>query len=93
MTVAKGCHLYVGLTGTTELANTEGKYTFNSLTVADGGDVTTTSEVGNNGLTLDIGDVTIQGGGILHMVRMRIFAVDFTVDDLGHVRGDTAIAR
>ena len=57
------------------------------------GDVTTTSEVGNNGLTLDIGDVTIQGGGILHMVRMRIFAGNFTVDDLGHVRGDTTSAR
>ena len=93
MTVAKGCDLYVGLTGTTELANAEGKYAFNSLTVADGGDVTTTSEVGNNGLTLDIGDVTIQGGGILHMVRMRIFAGNFTVDDLGHVRGDTTSAR
>ena len=93
MTVAKSCHLYVGLTGTTELANSEGKYTFSSLTVADGGEVTTTSDVGRKELILDIGDVDIQGGGVLHMVRMRVFAGNFTVDDLGHVRGDSLDAR
>ena len=89
MTVAKNCHLYLGLTGSTELANSEGTYRFHSLTVADGGEVTSTSEVGSNSLTLNIDDVTVQGGGVLHMVRMRIFAGNFTVDDLGHVRGDT----
>jgi len=89
MTVAKNCHLYLGLTGSTELANSEGTYKFNSLTVADGGEVTSTSEVGRNSLSLNIDDVTIQGGGILHMVRMRIYAQNFTVDDLGYVRGDT----
>ena len=55
--------------------------------------MTTTSEVGRNELTLDIGDVRIQGGGLLHMMRMRVFAGNFTVDDLGHVRGDTVDAR
>ena len=93
MTVAKNCHLYLGLTGSTELANSEGTYKFNSLTVADGGEVTSTSEVGRNSLSLNIDDVTIQGGGILHMVRMRIYAQNFTVDDLGYVRGDTLDAR
>ena len=93
MTVAKNCHLYLGLTGTTELANSEGKYTFSSLIVADGGEMTTTSEVGRNELTLDIGDVKIQGGGLLHMMRMRVFAGNLTVDDLGHVRGDPVDAR
>ncbi|KAJ7340196.1 hypothetical protein OS493_002927 [Desmophyllum pertusum] len=72
--------------GSTELANSEGNYRFHSLTVADGGEVTSTSDVKNNSLTLDIDDVTVQGGGILHMVRMRIFAGNFTVDDQGHVR-------
>lgn len=93
MTAAKNCRLHLGLTGTTELANNEGTYRFNSLTVADGGEVTSTSEVRENSLTLNIDDVTVQGGGILHMVRMRIFAGNFTVDDLGHVRGDTFDAR
>lgn len=89
MTVAKSCRLFLALTGSTELANSEGTYKFHSLTVADGGEVTSTTDVNNNSLTLDIDDVAIQGGGILHMVRMRILAGNFTVDDLGHVRGDT----
>ena len=89
MTVAKSCRLFLALTGSTELANSEGTYKFHSLTVADGGEVTSTPDVNNNSLTLDIDDVAIQGGGILHMVRMRISAGNFTVDDLGHVRGDT----
>ena len=93
MAVAKNCHLYLGRTGSTELANTEGTYKFYSLTVADGGEVTATSNVGGQSLTLNIGDVKIQGGGVLHMRRMRIFAGNFTVDDLGHVRGDTVEAR
>lgn len=89
MTVAKSCRLFLALTGSTELANSEGTYRFHSLTVADGGEVTSTPDVNGNSLTLDIDDVLIQGGGILHMVRMRIVAGNFTVDDLGHVRGDT----
>ena len=51
--------------------------------------MTSTPDVTSNSLTLDIDDVFIQGGGILHMVRMQILAGNFTVDDLGHVRGDT----
>lgn len=89
MTVAKSCRLFLALSGSTELANTEGTYKFHSLTVADGGKVTSTPDVNSNSLTLDVDDVAIQGGGILHMVRMLIFAGNFTVDDLGHVRGDT----
>ena len=89
MTVAKSCRLFLALTGSTELANSEGTYIFHSLTVADGGEVTSTPDVNSNSLTLNIDDVAIQGGGILHMVRMRILAGNFTVDDLGHVRGDT----
>ena len=93
MTVAKSCHLYLGLTGTTELAKSEGTYRFHSLTVADGGEVTSISEVGSNSLTLNVGDITVQGGGALHMVRMRVLAGNFTVDDLGHVTGDLVDAR
>ena len=89
MTIAKSCRLFLALTGSTELANSEGTYRYNSLTVADGGEVTSTSDVGNNSLTLDVDDITIRGGGVLHMVRMRIFVGNFTVDDLGHLRGDT----
>ena len=93
MTVARNCRLYLGLTGTTELANSEGTYGFHFLTVADGGEVTSTSEVVRNSLTLNGGEVKVQGGGALHMVRMRIFAGNFTVDDLGHVKGDPLNAR
>ena len=89
MTIAKSCRLFLALTGSTELANSEGTYRYNSLTVADGGEVTSTSDVGNNSLTLDVDDITIRGGGVLHMVCMRIFVGNFTVDDLGHLRGDT----
>ena len=89
MTVAKSCRLFLALTGSTELANSEGTYRFHSLTVADGGEVTSTPDVSSNSLTLDIDDVAIQGGGMLHMVRIRILAGNFTVDDQGHVRGDT----
>ena len=89
MTIAKSCRLFLALTGSTELANSEGTYRYNSLTVADGGEVTSTSDVGNNSLTLDVDDITIRGGGVLHMVRMRIFVGNFTVDDLGHLMGDT----
>lgn len=89
MTIAKSCRLFLALTGSTELANSEGTYRYNSLTVADGGEVISTSDVGNNSLTLDVDDITIRGGGVLHMVRMRIFVGNFTVDDLGHLRGDT----
>ena len=89
MTVAKSCRLFLALTGSTELANSEGTYGFHSLTVADGGEVTSTPDVSSNSLTLDIDDVAIQGGGMLHMVRIRILAGNFTVDDQGHVRGDT----
>lgn len=93
MTVARNCRLYLGLTGTTEIANSEGTYRFHFLKVANGGEVTSTSEVGRNSLTLNVGDVKVQGGGALHMVRMRIFAGNFTVDDLGDVTGDTVDAR
>lgn len=93
MTVAKSCHLYLGLTGSTELANSEGTYRFHSLTVADGGEVTSTSEVGSNSLTLNVGDITVQGAGALHMVRMRVLAGNFTVDDLGYITGDLVDAR
>ena len=93
MTVAKSCHLYLGLTGSTELANSEGTYRFHSLTVADGGEVTSTSQVGSNSLTLNVGDIAVQGGGALHMVRMRVLAGNFTVDDLGYITGDLVDTR
>ena len=93
MTVSRGCTLYLGLTGTTELANKESTYKFHSLNVNDGGQVTSTSDVKNSTLTLDIDDVTIHGGGTLRMTRMLIEAGNFTVDDLGEVRGDLHQAK
>ena len=93
MTVAKSCHLYLGLTGSTELANSEGTYRFHSLTVADGGEVTSTSQVGSNSLTLNVGDITVQGGGALHMVRMRVLTGNLTVNDLGYITGDLVDTR
>ena len=93
MTVAKGCRLYLGLTGSTQLASNEGKYKWGTLTVADGGEVTSTNEVAGNSITLEIGDIVIQGGGALHMKRIFIQAGNFTVDDLGELRGDMYEAR
>ena len=55
--------------------------------------MTSTSEVGSNSLTLNVGDITVQGGGALHMVRMRVLAGNFTVDDLGYITGDLVDAR
>lgn len=88
MTISRDCHLYLGLTGTTELAKTEGVFKFNSLTVADGGEVTSANDVGSNPLNFDVGNLTIKGGGILHMKRIVIEAGNMTVDDLGILRGD-----
>ena len=91
--MSKSCHLYLGLTGSTELANKEGTYKFHSLSVKDAGEVTSTSDVQNNMLTLEIDDVTIHGGGVMRMKRMLVEAGNFTVEDLGEVRGDVYDAR
>ena len=93
MTVGNGCRLYLGLTGSTLLAMNEGKYKWNSLTIGDGGELRSTSDVGRNALTLEVGDVTIQGGGTLHMKRISVVAENFTVDDLGELRGDVLDAK
>lgn len=88
MTVSQGCHLYLGLTASTELANKEGVIQFHSLTVADGGEVTSTSEVDNNTLIMTIGEVRIKGGGDMHMKRLYIETANLTIDDLGKLRAD-----
>jgi len=88
MTVSQGCRLYLGLTGTTKLANREGVFQFHSLTVADGGEVTSTSEVDTNKLTMVIGEVNIQGGGVFHMKRLYFEVGNLTVDDLGTLSTD-----
>ena len=91
--MSKTCRLVLGLTGSTELANSEGTYKFFSLIVADEGEVTSTPEVGNSSLAFDVDNIAVQGGGVLHMVRMRIYAGNFSVNDLGVVRGDVADVR
>lgn len=88
MTIARDCHLYLGLTGTTEQAKKEGTFKFNSLTVADGGEVTSGSDVDSKPLTFDVSELNIKGGGRLHMKRIIIDAGNMTVDDLGTLRGD-----
>lgn len=88
MTVARGCHVYMGLTGTTEQAKTEGVFKFNSLTVADQGELTSGDDVDSKALTFNVGELKIKGGGNLHMKRLVIKAGNMTVDDLGVLRGD-----
>ena len=88
MTISKDCHLYLGITGSTELANKEGLYKFAFLTVADGGEVTSASDVNDKSLGFDIGDMSIKGGGLMHHKRMNIVAGNLTVDDLGVLRAD-----
>ena len=93
MTVSQGCHLYLGLTASTELANKEGVIQFHSLTVADGGEVTSTTEVNDNTLIITVGEVKVKGGGDLHMKRIYIEAENLTIDDLGKLRADYHDAR
>lgn len=88
MTVSRDCHVYLGITGTTEQAKTESVFKFNSLTVADGGEVTSYADVDSKALTFNVGDLIIRGGGRLHMKRSVIKAGNMTVDDLGVVRAD-----
>lgn len=88
ITVGKDCHLYLGITGSTELANEEGLYKFSSLTVANGGEVTSAADAKDNSLAFDIGDLSITGGGLLHCKRMNIVAGNVTIDDLGILRAD-----
>lgn len=83
MVISRDCHLYLGLTGTTEKAKAEGVFKFNSLTVADGGEVTSYNDVGSKPLTFDVGDLFIKGGGRIHMKHILINAGNVYIDDLG----------
>ena len=89
VTLAHNCHLFLSRSGTTRLANKMGTFQFRRLTVADGGEMTSTNDVKNNSLTVVMNEGNVQGGGRLHMVNMVIEAGNFTVDDLGIVQGDT----
>lgn len=89
VTLAHNCHLLLSSTGTTHLANKIGTFQFHTLTIADGGEMTSTNDVKNTSLTLVMNEGDIQGGGRLHMTNMVIEAGNFTVDDLGIVQGDT----
>lgn len=86
--LAHKCRLFLSSTGTTKLANNMGIFQFRTLTIADGGEMTSTSDVKNTSLTLVIGEGKVQGGGKLHLTKMFIRAGNFTVDDLGIVQGD-----
>ena len=93
VTLAHNCHLFLSLTGTTRLANKMGTFKFRRLTIADGGEMTSTNDVKNSSLTVVIDEGNVQGGGRLHMTNMVIEAGNFTVDDLGIVQGDTYESR
>ena len=89
VTLGNNCRFLLARTGTTRLANKFGVFQFRSLIIADGGQMTSTSDVKNTSLTLIMEDGNVQGGGQLHMANMMIEAGNFTVDDLGIVQGDT----
>lgn len=89
VTLAQNCHLLLSATGTTTLANKRSKFQFQSLTIADGGQMSSTNDVKDTRLTLMMNEGNIQGGGWLHMTNMAIVAGNFTVDDLGIVQGDS----
>ena len=63
------------------------------MTIADGGEITSTNDVKNRRLTIEMTEGNIQGGGLLHMSNMVIKGGNFTVDDLGIVRGDVYDTR
>lgn len=63
-------------------------YQLNSLNIADGGEMTTTSDVRDFPVSIVMNEGNIQGGGRMHMANMIINAGNFTVDDLGVVQGD-----
>lgn len=88
ITISRGCRFLMSQSGTTFQSNKVGVYQFDTLTIADGGEVTSTSDVRNLLLTLVMKLGNIQGGGRLHMTNMLIKAENFSVDDLGVVRGD-----
>ena len=50
--------------------------------------MTSTSDVKNRSLTLVMKEGLVQGGGQLHMTNMLINAGNFSIDDLGVVKGD-----
>lgn len=66
-----------------------GHYQFNSLTVADGGEITSTeSSDDQRYFTLSARKIHVQGGGTIHNVEMVINAEDLTVNDLGRLVAD-----
>ena len=104
ITVGYGCRLLFTTTGTSSLLGDDletslaianntlaGHYRFDSLTVADGGEVTMTEEIptANRSFILTVGTLHIQGGGHVHEVEMTINADHVVVDDLGLLVGDT----
>ncbi|XP_033745593.1 uncharacterized protein LOC117331107 [Pecten maximus] len=92
--VSSGCKLKLGASGTTRTATTQpgtvGTYTFNSLTVTAGGEVTVTDDLTNDHSELNIvaNNLWVKGGGHLHAVKVNIDADTMIVDDLGEVTGD-----
>jgi len=104
-TVASGCKLRLGPTGTSRIlsgtnssdTNVEGiepgqgRYTFVSLFVGDGGEVSAIPNAPDleNNLTITALDtMRVYGGGRLHAVSVNLTAHKLIVDDLGVITGD-----
>ncbi|XP_071506021.1 uncharacterized protein [Diadema antillarum] len=103
ITVGSGCRLLFSETGTSSLlgddlqtsldvgaGNLAGHYRFDSLIVADGGEVTMVDDLPatNRSFTLTVDTLRIRGGGRLHEVDFIINANRLIVDDLGMLVAD-----
>lgn len=66
-----------------------GHYQFNSLTVGDGGEITSTESSDDlRYFTLSARKIHVQGGGTIHNVDMVINAEELTVNNLGRLVAD-----
>ena len=93
MTISKGCKLLLSNTGKTLASTRNGLYSMQSLHLSDGGIVASLPEVASNRLQLDIGDLHVHGGGLLHSIWLEITARNLTIDDLGVLKADPYDAR
>ncbi|PIK55158.1 hypothetical protein BSL78_07888 [Apostichopus japonicus] len=88
ITIGQNCRLLLAPSGSFK-DGSPSHYTFGSITVSDGGEVTTTeSSESLKYFTLNAHSMYIQGGGIIHNVEMTINVVDLVVSDLGRLVAD-----
>lgn len=103
VTVAQNCRLLLSPTGTSSVGNYSletplntiesglpGHYRFRTLTIGNGGEVTSTETSDNSRyFTLYAEGIYLKGGGILHNVDMTLKVTDLIVNDLGRLAANS----